>query len=464
MPAMSTAPHGTPRDAELFTLTASALSLLLDRRQVSPVEILGSVLARIDALNPHINAFCHLARDTAYKAADEAERRLLRGTRHGPLDGIPFSVKDNLFVASMPATWGSRLYADFVPETDDLAPAALARAGALCLGKTNTPEFALSSRTENDLFGTTCNPLDETRTPGGSSGGAAAAVAAGMGPIAIATDAGGSIRRPSSYCGLVGLKASPGAVPRRFGFPATVHDFQTVGPIARNVADVQLAFDAVRGTKSAPVPIGAKRIALIVSGEAITVDDAVQERVSAVAGYLADMGHEVEEIAAPWNPAEIDSIWTILSAAGMARIARLHEINAWRSGATRASQNLAEAGEKLSAVDYVGALDRLAALRRTARDWFDRQDFFFTPSSPCTAWACDEPYPNTIGGAEAGPRGAAAFATFVNAGGLAAISLPIGHDSTGLPIGGQFVGRAGADDALLAIAAELEAQVSFPSP
>jgi aspartyl-tRNA(Asn)/glutamyl-tRNA(Gln) amidotransferase subunit A len=451
-------------DTNLCTLGAQALGRLLERREISPVELITGILQRIDECDPLLNAFCHIARDAAQANAHRAEDRLMRGERKGVLDGIPFSVKDNLFVAGMPASWGSKLYSEFTPVTDDLAPAALVGAGAICIGKTNTPEFALLARTENSLFGRTSNPFDIDRTPGGSSGGAAAALAAGMGPIALATDAGGSIRRPCSYCGLAGLKASPGAIPRRDGFPATVYDFQTVGPMARSIADLRLVFNVIRASRPAATQPGQKRIALVVSGPRITLDEPVRACIIKAAECLTSAGHSVEVIASPWNTDEIDGLWNILSAAGVARIARRHEPGIWRACATAHSQSLAEAGMVISAADYVDALDRLSRLRQAAIDWFDGYDFFFMPASPCTAWSSSEAFPGQIGGVKAGPRSAAVFSTFVNAANLAAVSLPIGNDPDGMPIGGQFVAPAGCDDALLEIAGELEPLLGRISP
>src|SRR5690606_1075168 len=216
---------------------------------VSPVEITESILARIEEIDSKLNAFCHIAADSARQAARESEARTRKNARLSPLDGIPVHIKDNVFVAGMPCTWGSLLFKDHVPDMDDPPVAKLRASGAVLIGKTNTPEFALMGKTENTLFGVTRNPWDLSLTPGGSSGGAAAAVAAGMGPLALATDSGGSIRRPASYCGVVGLKTSLGKVARGMGFPATVYDFQTIGPIARDATDAELLFDAITASQ-----------------------------------------------------------------------------------------------------------------------------------------------------------------------------------------------------------------------
>ena len=171
-------------------------------------------------------------------AAAASEKRWLERAPIGPLDGVPLTVKDNILVRGLRATWGSKLYANYVPETDELPIARLRDAGAIILGKTNCPEFTLQGYTDNLLFGPTRNPWNLELTPGGSSGGAVAAVSAGIGPMAIGTDGGGSIRRPASHTGLVGLKPSRGRVPRCDGFPAILLHLETLGPMTRKVADL----------------------------------------------------------------------------------------------------------------------------------------------------------------------------------------------------------------------------------
>ena len=233
--------------AELWREEAATLPALLDARQITPTQLLEIYLARCDRLDPKLNAFTLIDRDGAAQAAKAATERQKAGRRLGPLDGIPVAIKDNLYVGGMPARWGSLMLEDFVPRPRRYLRRALRAAVPIIVGKTTTPEFALSGRTESRISGTTRNPWNLDLTPGGSSGGAVAAVAAGLAPLTVGTDAGGSIRLPASYTGLVGLRPSNGRVPRRYGFPPMALDFQAIGLVARTVRDLRLLYGAVAG-------------------------------------------------------------------------------------------------------------------------------------------------------------------------------------------------------------------------
>src|ERR1700678_72183 len=230
---------------ELWQLSASELGDGYSTCEFTPVDVFESVFSRIEKVNPSINAFVTIDKAGALDSAEQSAKRWQTGTALGPLDGVPISVKDNIPVRGLRSTWGSKLYADYVPKTDELPIERLRAQGVTILGKTNCPEFTLQGYTDNLLFGPTRNPWDLQLTPGGSSGGAVAAVAAGLGPVAIATDGGGSIRRPASHTGLVGLKPSRGRVPRCDGFPLILQDFESVGPIARTVDDLILVMRAL---------------------------------------------------------------------------------------------------------------------------------------------------------------------------------------------------------------------------
>src|SRR5262249_33208388 len=231
---------------ELVWRPAFELAALIRTKQVSPVELTEAVLTRIDALNPRLNAYCLVAHDVARRGAREAEIAVVKREPLGALHGVPLSIKDLIFTRGLRTTGGSRLFAEAVPEDDAVAVARLRAAGGVVLGKTTTSEFGHKALTESPLFGVTRNPWNVELTPGGSSGGAAVAVASGLGPIALGTDAGGSVRIPASFCGVYGFKPSRGRVPDTLRFPRYQH-LGRMGPITRGVRDAALVLDVIAG-------------------------------------------------------------------------------------------------------------------------------------------------------------------------------------------------------------------------
>ena len=455
----------------LWKLPATELGAMMDRKALSAVELLEVFLARCDVLNPGINAIVTFDREGAREQARASEQRMQAGKRLSVLDGIPVTIKDNLFVKGLPASWGSRLFASFQAPEDDLVVAHLRGAGAVIVGKTNTPELALASHTDNLVFGKTRNPWDLALTPGGSSGGAVAAVAAGLTPLAIGTDAGGSIRRPAGYTGIVGIRPSTGRIPRRFGFPSLAHDFQVIGPAARTVDDVYALFRTVArpdardraslafGTMPLPETLGLikpsrLRIRYVPSIGSEPIDAEIKTNVSRAAECLESLGHDVVEGPAPFDMRQVDAIRGTLSAAGVARVVSGHKM--WREEVGAAIAAITEAGLAFTAIDYVRALDALQALRLSVAAEFEKFDLLLTATSTAMPWPVELPYPPRIDGREAGPRASGLFATFVNATGLPAISVPVEPSAHGLPIGMQLVGPFGADIRVLEVAKEFE--------
>ena len=231
---------------EICYMTVEEQVEAIKTRKLSPVEIMDAVLSRIERLNPKINAYCTLVAESARKQAKEAEARVMKGEKLGPLHGVPISIKDLTFTKDIRTTFGSKIYENFIPQEDGVAVERLKAAGGIIIGKTNTPEFGFKALTDNPVFGVTRNPWNLEYTPGGSSGGAAAAAASGMGSLATGSDAGGSIRIPSSFCGVFGLKPSFGRVPQypTFGAGGT---FACTGPITRTVRDAALAMEIIAG-------------------------------------------------------------------------------------------------------------------------------------------------------------------------------------------------------------------------
>jgi aspartyl-tRNA(Asn)/glutamyl-tRNA(Gln) amidotransferase subunit A len=454
------------RATQFWEHSATELSALIERKKISPVELLNDVISRCESLNPRLNAIVVMDLDGARAAARASEARAQSGSRLGPLDGLPVTIKDNIFVRGMPATWGSLLYRDFRPEHDDIAVARLRAAGAVIVGKTNTPEFALASFTDNLVFGPTRNPWNLDLTPGGSSGGAVTAIAAGMVPLAIGTDAGGSIRRPASYTGVVGFRPSTGRVARVRGFAPLAHDFQVIAPAARTVSDTELLYRCIAGPDprdraslafgAQPPPLPARpRVRYVATVGEAPVDSEIRAAVEDAVSALPELGFIVEEGKAPYDLTQIEEVWGTLSASGLARVLAGH---ADRTASIHpGSAAIVERGNRITAVEYVRALDSVTELRRRIAQAFNEFDFLVMPASAALPWPVGEPYPHEINGAPASPRAAAIFATFVNAAGLPAVSLPVGPASSGLPIGMQCVGRFGMDDAVLSLAAAYEA-------
>ncbi|HUF94309.1 MAG TPA: amidase family protein, partial [Candidatus Limnocylindria bacterium] len=233
-------------DTELVWRSALECAALIRSKQLSAVELTEAILSRIARLNPALNAFCLVTADVARNAAREAEIAVMKGEPLGPLHGVPISLKDVLYTRGIRTTGGSRLFADLVPEQDTVPVGRLKAAGAVILGKTNTSEFGHKALTDNPMFGRTHNPWNLECTPGGSSGGAAAAVASGLGALALGSDGGGSVRIPAAFCGVVGFKPSYGRVPHYPGFPGWDH-VSHVGPITRTVRDAAALLDVIAG-------------------------------------------------------------------------------------------------------------------------------------------------------------------------------------------------------------------------
>lgn len=448
----------------LWQFSAAELGSAYRSGRCTPDEALEDVLARIAEHNPKFNAIVTLDEAGARATARASTARFSAGAPLGPLDGVPLTVKDNIAVAGMRATWGSRLFADHVPTMDELPIARLRAAGAVILGKTNTPEFAMVGHTDNLVFGLTRNPWDTTRSAGGSSGGAVAAVAAGFGPLAIGTDGGGSIRRPASHTGLVGLKPSRGRVPRADGLPAIFLDYEVAGPMARTVEDVALAMQVMspphpRDAASAAfaklpfaVPADSPRcriLHIVTFGDA-PVDTEITQRTDEAAEALRALGHTVDKAQRFDIPNEVNARWMSLSQAGLAEM--LEHRTGWRDLLTPTAIANADAGRALPATALFDLLRLVDEMKSRLGEVFADYDLLLTPAAAALPWPAEQTHPTHIAGREVGPRGHALFTGFVNAAGLPAIVLPCTPSDSGLPNGVQLIGRWGEDGALCAVA------------
>jgi amidase len=446
---------------------------LLKRREVSPLELVDIAAARIEATNPKINALVTLCYDRARAHA----RRIMENPPAEPpphyLNGLPIAVKDGTDVGGVRCTSGSRIYADRIAPSSDVVVQRLEANGAIVVGKSNLPEFAAGGNTFNDVFGATLNPWDMRTTSSGSSGGSAAALAAGQVWLATGGDFGGSIRTPSSYCSTTGLRPSPGMVPRTSKQP--FNPLSVEGPMARDVADTALMFDVEAGwhpldplsqtgphpgfAAAAARPQKPRRVAFSADlGIARAVDREVRDVCEAAAEKLARDGVAVEEA----HPDLADAEKTFLTLRGAVFIARHAEL-------IRKHRHLykpeiienTEFGLKCTPEEIVAAEVAQGELIRRAARWFEGYDMLICPAVSCPPFDVKQRYPETVDGVRFdGYMGWLILTYAITVTACPVVSLPGGFTTTGLPIGLQLVGPPRSEARLLAMAAYLEALLS----
>jgi len=437
-------------------MSATQLRRAIKNRKLSPVEIMDAVLERIDRVNPKINAYCTLAPESARAEAKKAERKARRGEPLGPLHGIPVSIKDLAFTRGIRSTGGSRMYEHFVPAEDTAFVARLKEAGAIVIGKTNTPEFGWIGITTNPVFGTSLNPWNTGRTTGGSSGGAAAAVAACLGPLAQGSDGGGSIRTPSSFCGVYGLKPTFGRVPQSPGFPGLWEGLSCAGPITRTVADAALMLEVMSGyderyyysiPQPAPSYTRAVKGDLSLKGLRVawspdmgyaTVDRQVRRITTAAAKVFGTLGCALEEAhpdAADPQPA----FSTQVSAAVAAQL--YDELPKWGKQFDPALAAFVERSKDITARDYVKARMQHMAYWEKMRVFFQKYDLLLTPVLAVPPFPTGIYGPTEINGKKVSSIAWMPFTYPFNITGQPAASIPCGFTDDGLPIGLQIVGR-----------------------
>ncbi|WP_151083032.1 amidase [Nocardioides cynanchi] len=451
--------------------TARAMADGVRRREISARELLDLHLARIAERNPQLNAIVSLDEERARAAADAADERTASGADLGPLHGLPFAFKDTHDVAGWRTTYGSPLFADHVPDADELVVERIRAAGVVPIGKTNVPEFAAGSHTFNPVFGATLNPVDPTRSAGGSSGGAACALRAGMVPLADGSDMGGSLRNPASFCGVVGLRPSLGRVP---SWPTDNlwETTATSGPLARDVGDVALLLSVIAGPdprvptalaepgRSFAPPVAGDlrglRVALSVDLAGLLEVDAEVSGVVAAAGEsLAAGGARVEQ-AQP-DLTEADDTFRTLRAwsfqAGLGPLLAAHP-----TGIKRSLADNIRAGEHLTGADVARAYAQRTALAERMRRFFETYDVLVLPTAQVPPFPVEQEYPTRING-----RPMTTYLDWmrscyvITVTGCPAISVPAGQTRGGLPVGIQIVAPFGADRRLLEVAAAFEA-------
>ena len=443
-------------DERLCWASAAELTALMRRREVSAEEIARNALARLEAVEPALNAFIHVDAEGALAAAREADRRLAAGGELPPLNGVPVSVKDLIDVAGMPCSYGARSMLGHVPEEDAPSVARLRQAGAVILGKTTTSEFGYRGYTESLVHGLTRNPWNTGRTPGGSSGGAVASVAAGVTPLALATDGGGSIRSPCALTGLFGIKAQFGRVPiaPASATPTLAH----VGPVGREVEDVAALLRVIAGPdgcdwtslqpplrEETPLDPDALRVAFSPTLGYARVDADVAAVVEQAVQHLAHRLPRLEHVETVCDdPAEILAVEFIAGVAG--RLGRVVQDAPELVDPPLREAIRALAGRPL--LDYAALLRRRVLFREVMRRFFADWDVLLTPTTPAAAWPLGQ-------GVPPGHEGAAVWSYFTypfNLTGQPAASLPCGFTETGLPVGLQIIVKPQREDLLVAFA------------
>lgn len=453
-------------DETLTRKSACELAALIASRAVSPVEVLDQHLSVIARVNPALNAIVTLAADQARDAALQAEAAVMRGEALGALHGLPVGIKDIVHTAGIRTTYGSPLFADFVPADDAEVVARLKRAGAIVLAKTNTPEFATGANTANVVFGATRNPWNPTRSPAGSSGGSAVAVATGMLPIAQGTDFGASIRVPAAFCGIVGIRPTPGLTPNH-PMPLAWDPGQVHGPLARSAEDTALMLDAMMGfSRISPISVAppwasareivasaqdAKglRVAYAPDIAGIGVEPEIDDICRRAAVGLAQAGATVDEIVFDVSDGRAPyQAWRGAWMVGQQyeNLARLEEFGPNLQGNVKA-------GLKVTALDLAAAEHTRVQIWHRFRVLFERYDVLLTPAAPVKPYPVEMNFPTDVNGRKLDNYidwlAPAFLITLVS---LPAGSVPAGKTADGLPVGMQIVALRFEEPLILSVA------------
>ncbi|MGY1770135.1 amidase [Blastococcus sp. SYSU D00813] len=466
-------------DDDLCLRPATELAALLRAREVSARELLEAHLARIERVDGELNAIVTLDPEGARAAADVADAGLAAGDPVGPLHGLPVAHKDTHATGGMRTTWGSPLHADHVPAADELVVERLRRAGAIRVGKTNTPEFAAGSHTFNTLFGATHNPYRHGLSAGGSSGGAAAALAAGLVPVAEGSDMGGSLRNPAAFCGVAGLRPTPGRVPT-WPAPMAWSQLSVQGPMGRTVGDVALTLSAIAGPDprvpisldgpgagfAAPLPeeLAGLRVAWAPDlGGRVAVDPVVRAALAPAVRLFEGLGATVEEACPDLGGA--DDVFGTLRAwlfeAAYGELGRrspdlVKEAIRWN----------AEQGARLTGADLARAEQEHTRLYERVVGFFERYDVLLAPTTQVLPFPVEQEYPTEIDGVElTNYLEWMRSCTLITPTGCPALSVPAGLTPDGLPVGLQVVGPPRADRRVLEVGHAFErARGPLPAP
>ena len=461
---------------DICTMDAVTLASNIRAKALSPVEVVEAVLARMDKLEPLLHAFCTPTPDLARETAKRLEGALMAGDLVGPMTGVPVGIKDLVSTEGIRTTSGSVAYRDFIPDEDDIVVERLKDAGAIILGKNNAPEFGYGGISHNMVFETTRNPWNTNLTPGGSSAGSGAAVASGMGPVAIGSDGGGSVRGPSAYCGLYGIKASMGRVPlypgcrdERYPGVSSWEGLEHIGPMTRTVADSALMLSVLvgpddRDRHSLPKPdfdfmtcleggLRGLRVAYSPDWGYAAVDPQVRRVVGeAVRVFERDLGCVVEEAHPGWEDPRPH--FRALVALETDLVGMRHLADAYPG---QISPNVvAILQHPWTAEELTNAVIARKGVVNKMWKFMRNYDLLLTPTLACTPFPINTTGPTEIDGRKVDPSQASPFTFLLNMTGQPAASIPAGWTEDGLPVGLQIIGRHLDDRLVLRASAAFE--------
>lgn len=478
---------------ELYELTVHEMGQLLKSKKVSTVELTKSVLDRIERLEPKLGSYITITGELALKRAEEIQRKLDGGETVSPLAGIPMAIKDNMCTEGVLTTCASKMLHNFIPPYNATVVTKLQEADTILLGKLNMDEFAMGSSTENSHFKQTRNPWDTERVPGGSSGGAAAAVAAGQAPFSLGSDTGGSVRQPASFCGVVGMKPTYGAI-SRYGLVAFASSLDQIGPLTKDVTDCALVMNAITGhdsmdstsanmdypdfTKSLINDVKGLKIGLPKEYIGEGINPEVRKIILEAVDTLKKLGAEVEEFDLPITEYAIPAYYLIACAEASSNLARydgikygyraekftdlldLYKQTRSEGFGTEVKRRIMLGTYALSSgyydAYYKKALQVRTLIKKGFDDAFSKYDLILGPTAPTTAYKIgeksDNPLEMYLGDA---------YTVSVNIAGLPGLVVPCGLDSNNLPVGLQLIGRAFDESTLLRVGYTFEQNTQF---